>query len=52
MHWLSWLLITIFALVVIYGLVCAYRLTRTMVADAMLLMLLAAAAMGAGYLFG
>jgi hypothetical protein len=48
----SLLLIAIFALIVAYGLVCAYRLACATVADAMLLVLLTGAALGAGYLFG
>jgi hypothetical protein len=48
----SLLLIAIFAPIVAYGLVCAYRLASATVADAMLLVLLTGAAMGAGYLFG
>jgi hypothetical protein len=51
MHSASWL-IALFALTLaFYGSVCAYRLTSTTVGDAMFLMLLTAAAMGAGYLF-
>jgi hypothetical protein len=52
MHSASWLLLAIVALIASYGLVCAYRLACTTVGDLMFLMLLAGAAMGAGYLFG
>jgi hypothetical protein len=48
----SWLLIAITALAVGYGLVCAYRLAWPTISDAMLLVVLTGAAMGAGYLLG
>ena len=48
----SWLLIAILALTVGYGLACAYRFAWPTVSDAILLVVLTGAAMGAGYLFG
>ena len=52
MHSISWLLIAILALIGAYGLVCAYRLAWATVSDAILLIALTSAALGAGYLFG
>jgi hypothetical protein len=51
-HPISWLLCSILALIVAYGSFCAYRLAWTTVSDAILLIVLTIAAMGAGYLFG
>jgi hypothetical protein len=48
----SWLLIAILAAIVAHGFACAHRLAWTTVSDAILLMVLTGAAMGAGYLFG
>jgi hypothetical protein len=50
MHSASWLLAPILALLVAYGARCAYRLASTTVADAVLLVILTATAMGAAYL--
>jgi hypothetical protein len=44
--------IAILAPMVAYGCVCAYRLAYTTIADAVLLVALTGAALGAGYLFG
>jgi hypothetical protein len=46
------LLLAILTVVVAYGFGCAYRLAWTMVSDAILLMVMTGAAMGAAYLFG
>jgi hypothetical protein len=51
-HPFSWLLLGTFALVAGYGLLCAYRVVRAMILDVLLLIILAGAALGAGYLFG
>jgi len=51
MHLASWLLAPILTLLAAYGARCAYRLARATVADTALLVILAAAAMGAAYLF-
>jgi len=51
MHSASWLLAPVLALIAAYGARCAYRLARATVADTVLLVILAAAAMGAAYLF-
>jgi hypothetical protein len=48
----SWLLIAGLAVFVGYGCLCAYRLAWTTISDAILLIVLTGAAMGAGYLFG
>ena len=52
MHPETWLVIAILAPMVAYGLVCAYRLAYATIADAVLLVALTSAALGAGYLFG
>jgi hypothetical protein len=52
MHPETLLLIAILALVVAYGFSCAYRFAWTTVSDAILLMVMTGAAMGAAYLFG
>jgi len=52
MHPETWLVIAILAPLVAYGLVCAYRLAYATIADAVLLIALTSAAIGAGYLFG
>jgi hypothetical protein len=52
MHPETWLLVAILALIVGYGSVCAYRLAWDTVSDAILLVALTSAALGAGYLFG
>jgi len=52
MHPETWLVIAILAPMVAYGLVCAYRLTCATIADAVLLIALTGAALGAGFLFG
>jgi hypothetical protein len=51
MHSASWVVAPILALLAAYGTLCAYRLARDTVADTVLLVILAAAAMGAAYLF-
>jgi len=50
MHSETWLLAPVLALLAAYGVVCAYRLARDTVADTVLLIILAGAAMGAAYL--
>ena len=52
MHPISWMLLFILALAVAYGSICAYRLAWTTVSDAVLLIALTVAALGAGWLFG
>jgi hypothetical protein len=52
MHPESWLLIAVLAVIAGYGCLCAYRLAWDTVSDAILLIALTGAAMGAGYLFG
>jgi hypothetical protein len=52
MHAESWLLIAGLAVIAGYGSLCAYRLAWDTVSDAILLIALTGAAMGAGYLFG
>jgi hypothetical protein len=52
MHPETWLLIAILAPIAAYGCVCTYRLVCATIADAVLLIALTSAAMGAGYLFG
>ena len=52
MHSISWLVLSVLALIVAYGFVCTYRFTWTTVSDAILLFVLTTAAMAAGYLFG
>ena len=52
MHLEMWLVIAILAPMVAYGLVCAYQLVYATIADAVLLIALTGAALGAGYLFG
>jgi hypothetical protein len=52
MHAESWLLIAVLAVIAGYGGLCAYRLVWDTVSDAILLIALTGAAMGAGYLFG
>lgn len=52
MHPETWLVIAILAPMVAYGFVCAYRLAYATIADAVLLIALTSAALGAGYLFG
>jgi hypothetical protein len=52
MHPEIWLLLGILTLFVGYGGFCAYRLAWTTISDAILLVALTTAALGAGYLFG
>ena len=52
MHPESWLLLTILAVIAGHGCICAYRLAWATVSDAILLITLTGAALGAGYLFG
>lgn len=52
MHPEPWLVVAILAPMVAYGFVCAYRLAYATIADAVLLVALTGAALGAGYLFG
>jgi hypothetical protein len=52
MQLISWMLLLVLALIVAYGSICAYRLAWTTVSDAVLLIALTAAALGAGWLFG
>ena len=46
------MLLVIVARILVYGFVCAYRLAYATIADAVLLIALTGAALGAGYLFG
>jgi hypothetical protein len=52
MHPETLLLIAILAVVVAHGFGCAYRLAWATVSDAILLIVMTGAAMGAAYLFG
>ncbi|MBX9775146.1 MAG: hypothetical protein K2Y71_12115 [Xanthobacteraceae bacterium] len=52
MHPETLLLLAIVGLIVAYGFGCAYRLAWATVSDAILLVVMTGAAMGAAYLFG